>query len=77
MLIGTDGLWETHNYADEMFGTKRLCDVLRRSAHLSVEEIARQIFAELDQFRGDRSVDDDLTLMLIKASGPADEGQNH
>ena len=77
LLIGTDGLWETHNYADEMFSTKRLCDVLRRSAHLSVEEIARQIFAELDQFRGDRSVDDDLTLMLIKATTPATAEINH
>ncbi len=68
LLIGTDGLWETHNYADEMFGTERLCTVLQESAHLPVEDIARQIFAELDLFRGDRSVDDDLTLMLVKAS---------
>ena len=70
LLIGTDGLWETHNYAGEMFGTERLCHILQQSVHLHVEEIAQQIFAELDLFRGDRSVDDDLTLMLIKATEP-------
>lgn len=68
LLIGTDGIWETHNFAGDMFGTKRLCDVLYRSAHLSAEEIAANIFAELDLFRGDRTYDDDLTLMLIKAT---------
>ncbi len=68
LLIGTDGIWETHNFANEIFGTGRLCDILRRSANLPVGEITDRIFAELDQFRGDRTVDDDLTLVLIKAT---------
>jgi sigma-B regulation protein RsbU (phosphoserine phosphatase) len=67
LLIGTDGIWETHNFAGEIFGTRRLCDILRQSADLSVDKIADRIFVELDQFRGDRTVDDDRTLVLIKA----------
>ncbi len=68
LLIGTDGIWETHNFAGEMFGTKRLCDTLRQAAELPVDKIAERIFVELDQFRGDRTFDDDLTLVLIKAT---------
>ncbi len=75
LLIGTDGIWETHNFAGEMFGTKRLCDVLRQSADLPADKIAARVFAELDQFRGDRTVDDDLTLVLIKAINAIDSKQ--
>jgi sigma-B regulation protein RsbU (phosphoserine phosphatase) len=67
LLIGTDGIWETHNFAGEIFGTRRLCDILRQSADLTVDKIADRIFVELDLFRGDRTVDDDRTLVLIKA----------
>jgi len=75
LLIGTDGIWETHNFAGEMFGTRRLCDILRQSADLPADKIAARIFAELDQFRGDRTVDDDLTLVLIKAIDTTDTKQ--
>lgn len=68
LLIGTDGIWETHNFAGEMFGTHRVREILQQSANLSTKEIAARIFSELDMFRGDRTVDDDLTLVLIKAT---------
>ncbi len=68
LLVGTDGIWETHNYAGEMFGTHRVRQILQQSANLSTKDIADRIFSELDMFRGDRTVDDDLTLVLIKAT---------
>lgn len=70
LLIGTDGIWETHNFAGEMFGTRHVQEILQQSANLSTKEIAARIFFELDMFRGDRTVDDDLTLVLIKATHP-------
>ncbi|MFO7812125.1 MAG: SpoIIE family protein phosphatase [Pelovirga sp.] len=75
LLIGTDGIWETHNFAGEIFGTRRLCDILRQSADLPVDKITDRIFIELDQFRGDRTVDDDRTLVLIKATDAMNTNQ--
>lgn len=73
LLVGTDGIWETQNFAGEMFGTDRLCRILHKYAKLPAQQIAAQIFFELDLFRGDRIFNDDLTLMLIKAT--ADESK--
>ena len=65
-IISTDGLWETHNEQDEFFGKERLCDLVRRHAHCSAEEINQQIHAELAAFRGLSNQDDDVTFVIVK-----------
>jgi sigma-B regulation protein RsbU (phosphoserine phosphatase) len=67
LLIGTDGIWETRNKREEMFGTKRVCDLLIQHAEASAEDIANQLTTELESFRGEHSRDDDITLMIVKA----------
>ncbi len=68
LLVGTDGIWETCNMEGEMFGAERVIELLIRQADKSADEIAKQLIAELDLFRGDHPRDDDITLMVIKAS---------
>ncbi len=67
LLIGTDGIWETQNATGEMFGSKRVCDLLARHATGDADSISEQIISELNRFRGDQMRDDDITLVVIKA----------
>lgn len=66
-MIGTDGIWETRNTAEEMLGTERVTELLIRHADASADSIAEQLISDLDNFRGEHSRDDDVTLMVIKA----------
>ncbi|WP_321394865.1 SpoIIE family protein phosphatase [uncultured Desulfuromusa sp.] len=67
LLVGTDGIWETRNMEEEMFGTERVRELLIRHAEAGAEAIADEFIATLNSFRGERSRDDDITLMVIKA----------
>jgi sigma-B regulation protein RsbU (phosphoserine phosphatase) len=67
LLIGTDGIWETRNMKGEMFGAARVIELLLQQADNTADTIAQQLIADLDQFRGDHSRDDDITLMVVKA----------
>ena len=66
VLIGTDGLWETHNEAGEMFGKARLKDIIRQKAMKPAEAIIRSIIQAVREFRGSAKQDDDITLAVIK-----------
>lgn len=68
LLIGTDGIWETQNMAGEMFGTKRVTELLIQHADAGADTIAKQFISELNRFKGEQSQDDDITLMVIKAN---------
>ncbi|MFK5925377.1 MAG: SpoIIE family protein phosphatase [Desulfuromusa sp.] len=67
LLIGTDGIWETRNMKEEMFGTARVHDLLTQHADAGADRIAEQLISELNNFRGEHSRDDDITLMVVKA----------
>jgi serine phosphatase RsbU (regulator of sigma subunit) len=66
MLIGTDGLWESKNSADEEFGKPRVAEALAALAHLSAAEIEAGIYQRLQQFCGGRTNDDDITYVVVK-----------
>ena len=65
-LALTDGLWETFSESGEMFGLDRVCDLVRRYAHLSAQEISAKITDEATRFRGKERPEDDLTFVLVK-----------
>jgi serine phosphatase RsbU (regulator of sigma subunit) len=65
-LALTDGLWETFNQDHEMFGMKRVHDMIRRHAHLSADEISEKIIEEMTRFRGRVKPEDDLTFVVVK-----------
>ena len=66
ILIGTDGIWEMHNQAGEMFGKDRLRSVIQANAQLSASEIVAAITTELKVFRGEVDSEDDVTMVLVK-----------
>ena len=68
ILIGTDGIWEAENQRGERFGKERLREVLRRNSHVSAAKILRAITDTLADFRQKMPQEDDITLVVIKAT---------
>ncbi|MGE4536133.1 MAG: SpoIIE family protein phosphatase [Desulfovibrio sp.] len=71
ILIGSDGLWEAENAAGEMFGKQRTRDILAKSAPDGAQAVLDALFAAMDAFRGARTLDDDVTLVVIAVTEQA------
>ena len=65
LVLYTDGITEAMNLDLVQFGDKRLVDIIQRTADKSPEDVADVIFDELDRFSAGRSIDDDMTLIII------------
>jgi len=66
ILIGTDGIWETHNGEGEMFGKERLDENIRTNADKSAGAIQDAVLEAVSDFRGDTEQEDDITIVVIK-----------
>ncbi|MFP5259383.1 MAG: PP2C family protein-serine/threonine phosphatase, partial [Acidobacteriota bacterium] len=73
LLIGSDGLWEARNAADEMFGKQRTREVLADAAPHGPQAVCDALMAALDAFRGAVPLADDVTLLAAALTPiPAD-----
>lgn len=68
LLLGTDGIWEARNPEGEMFGTDRLKELIAAHVHQDAASLAALIIDSLDRFRGKLPQDDDITLLIVKAT---------
>ena len=66
ILIGTDGIWETHNGEGEMFGKDRLSHLIRNNKHKSAGAIQDAVLEAVSDFRGDTEQEDDITIVVLK-----------
>ncbi len=66
LVVGTDGVWESRNATEEMFGKERVRDLVRRHAGREARHIREVILAAVKSFMGDRRAEDDITLMVVK-----------
>ena len=66
ILIGTDGIWEAHNQTGEMYGNKRLQQVIRNNSYKSAQEIIQAVVASVHEFSDMATQEDDVTLVVIK-----------
>ena len=67
IVLGTDGIWETHNKKGEMFGKQRLMEVIRTHADSSsARHILKSITDATIDFRQGAKQEDDITLVVIK-----------
>ena len=66
IVIGTDGIWETKNAQEQMFGKDQIFDIIRQNAKARAEDIVSVVITALNRFRGNLSPEDDVTLMVIK-----------
>ena len=69
LLMFTDGITEAQDRSGDAFGLQRLSGALVNSARTaSCSDILRHILDVFDQFRGERLIRDDVTLLLLKRS---------
>lgn len=66
VLLTTDGIFEAHNPAGEMFGKDRFKEVVRENADLEAEGLRKAVFEAVAEFRGAEPQEDDITLVILK-----------
>ena len=67
-LFFTDGLSEAMNARSELFGERRLRDVVEKSEGLESELLKEKILAEIRGFVGDAAQHDDMTMVILKVA---------
>ena len=65
-VLGTDGIWEARNPKDEMFGKEHIYAIIREKANLDAKSILNTIVESLTRFKENFSIEDDVTLVVIK-----------
>jgi sigma-B regulation protein RsbU (phosphoserine phosphatase) len=66
IFLSTDGIWESFNQKGEMFGKERIYDIIRKNSSLSSNEIINIMLDSLKNFQQGASIEDDITLVVIK-----------
>jgi len=66
LLLYTDGVVESLNFAEEQFGRRRLAESLKAYAHLAPAQIVNNIVWDVRRFIGLSDLADDMTLVAIK-----------
>jgi sigma-B regulation protein RsbU (phosphoserine phosphatase) len=66
IVLGTDGIWEAQNPEGKMFGKEAICRLIRENADADAEALLDVIIESLDHFRDGFSLQDDVTLIVVK-----------
>ena len=69
LVAATDGIWEAHNSAGEMFGKDRFRQTIREYRHESAESMVSHVIDRVREFRGECPQEDDVTLIVVKVLG--------
>ncbi len=69
IVIGSDGAWEAENREGEVFGKKRLREILKNNNNEHPEIIIKAINDKIDLFLDGKPPQDDITFMIIKING--------
>ena len=66
LVCYTDGLVELENDEGEQFETERLHEIIKHNFNLSMKNLDKIIFHELDRFKGDSDFLDDTALLSCR-----------
>jgi sigma-B regulation protein RsbU (phosphoserine phosphatase) len=66
IVLGTDGIWEAQNPEGKMFGKEAICRLIRENADAGADALLDVIIDALDRFRDGFSLQDDVTLIVVK-----------
>jgi sigma-B regulation protein RsbU (phosphoserine phosphatase) len=66
LVLYSDGVTEALDHLEQEYGEERLESVLRRHRDDSAERIIGQLLEDLDAFRGEAMVMDDITVLAVK-----------
>ena len=66
LIMYTDGIIEARNIAGELFGLERLCSILDAMQAESPQAIIDAVLVEVAAFTGTTTLEDDVTMIVIK-----------
>ncbi len=66
IFLYTDGLAEATNMASEEYGLPRILEAVQKYGKYDMEYLLHRIDLDLTKFRGEKEMDDDITLLGIK-----------
>jgi len=66
VVLYTDGVTEAMNSKGEQFGENRLEEIVRNNVRLSSDGLIKEIRRQVNDFTGNKSYSDDLTLIVGK-----------
>jgi serine phosphatase RsbU (regulator of sigma subunit) len=66
VVLYTDGITEAENDTGDQYGIDRLCDLVADNWQRSAEEVRQVVVDDLQQFVGNHTVYDDITLVVCK-----------
>lgn len=66
LFMFTDGVVEQANLKEEMFGTERIVEALKDPSAFSSRQMIEHIQSALNDFTGEATVSDDITMMCVK-----------
>ena len=66
IVLYTDGITEAKDINKQFYGLERLCEVVSRNWHKSVEQIKQAAIDDLQKFIGEQKLFDDITLVVLK-----------
>jgi sigma-B regulation protein RsbU (phosphoserine phosphatase) len=66
LFLYTDGVPETTDSDNVLFGTDRMLEVLNREPEADASKVIHNVYAALKEFAGDAPQFDDITMMAVK-----------
>ena len=65
LFLYSDGVTETFNSAEKIYGEPRLLDFIKNNYSLESEEMVKSIVKDIEEFRGDAEISDDISLVCL------------
>ena len=62
----SDGITEAMNLRDDLFGEEKLIEILQYEELNSSEEIVKELFNNINSFKGKAKQNDDMTMVVVK-----------
>lgn len=75
-VLGTDGVWETTDPSHEMFGKRRLKDLIRDNRHENAQFVLSRVFSAIEAYTEGKPHQDDVTLIIAKVTSRSTEMGN-
>ena len=66
IILFTDGIIESINKKNEIYGISRLKDIVLKYKNLDINDILEKLYQDLDLFRDKREARDDQTAIIIE-----------
>lgn len=67
LMLYTDGVVDTRNPKEEMYGTRRFISTIKNDYDFNAQEMVESIYAKTKTFGDNRDVHDDFTILAMKA----------